>query len=389
MVLVLSVGLPVVRPGDPAGVADALREAAATGQIMQIQGAGTKAHWGGQYSTVDVMLDTRRLTGVTEHEPGDLVATVRAGTPLRDLQAVLGLAGQRLALEAGSADATIGGVLAAGEAGPLRLRYGSGRDLLIGVEFVRADGVIAHSGGKVVKNVAGYDLGRMLCGSYGTVGVITSATFRLHPIPAAQAWVVCPVSTVADLAGLVASVQDPSIAPSAVEVYLPATGAGSVVVLLEGSRDGVAVRCAALRARLGADVGTLAEPPSWWGRYPFGPEDVGLKLAAPVSGLPAAIETLRRHLGEAMTACGSAGAGVVYVGAPATVPQADLAAATRAIRERLHGTGGTCVVLAAPPATREGLDLWGPIAGLGLMRRIKDQFDPSSRFASGRFVGGI
>jgi glycolate oxidase FAD binding subunit len=160
-------------------------------------------------------------------------------------------------------------------------------------------------------------------------------------------------------------------------------------VLLEGSRDGVAARSAALSAGVGKGAGSLDEAPSWWGRYPFEPGDVGLKLAASVGGLPVAIETLRRHLGDAMTVRGSAGSGVVYVGAPATVPQASLAAALRGVRERLHGTGGTCVVLTAPPSTREGLDLWGPIAGLGLMRRIKDQFDPAGRFASGRFVGGI
>ena len=386
----VSVGAPIVaRPGDPAAVAEVLRDAGAAGHTVQIRGAGTKAQWGGPCSTVDIELDTRRLSGVTEHEPGDLVATVRAGTPIRDLQAVLGLAGQRLALDAGSADATVGGVLAAGEGGPLRLRYGIGRDLLIGVEFVRADGVLVRSGGKVVKNVAGYDLGRLLCGSYGTVGVITSATFRLHPIPAARAWVVCPLSTIADLTALASSVQDPSIAPSAVEVSLPAGGAGCVVALLEGSRDGVASRAAALCAGIGPDAGRLDEAPSWWGRYPFEPGEVGLKLAAPVGGLPVAIEMLRRHLGDAMTVRGSAGSGVVHVGAPATVPKPDLAAALRGVRERLHRTGGTCVVLTAPASTREGLDMWGPIAGLALMRRIKDQFDPAGRFASGRFVGGI
>src|SRR5690606_3751051 len=109
---------------------------------------------------------------------------------LRELQETLAAAGQRLSVESGYHDATIGGVLATGEAGPLRLRYGSGRDLLIGVEFMRADGVDARSGGREVKNVGGYDLGRVLCGSYGTVGVIATATFRLDPRPAASAWVV-------------------------------------------------------------------------------------------------------------------------------------------------------------------------------------------------------
>jgi glycolate oxidase FAD binding subunit len=269
----------VERPSDAAGVAALLRDATESGRTVQIRGGGTKTHWGGPSSTVDVILDTRRLYGVMEHEPGDLVATVRAGTPLRDLQAVLGLAGQRLALEAGSEDATVGGVLAAGEAGPLRLRYGTGRDLLIGVEFVRADGTTAHSGGRVVKNVAGYDLGRLLCGSYGTVGVMTSATFRLHPLPAASGWVVYPLSTVDNLAALVASVQEPSIAPRRLSSL---TGTGdSLAVLVEGSSTGVASTdrrpeiSSRFRGRGGGEAAVMVG-------YPFEPGEVGLKLAAPV-----------------------------------------------------------------------------------------------------------
>jgi len=137
----------VVAPTSATEAAEVMRAAVSDELTVLPRGAGTKAHWGGTQSNVDIVLDTRRMHGVTAHEPGDLVATVRAGTPLRDVQAVLGLAGQRLALEAGFTEATVGGVLAAGEAGPLRLRHGSGRDLLIGVEFVRADGVVARSGG--------------------------------------------------------------------------------------------------------------------------------------------------------------------------------------------------------------------------------------------------
>ncbi len=125
---------------------------------------------------------------VLEHAAGDLVARVQAGATIGQLATVLASAGQQLALDAPE-DATVGGVVATGTAGPRRFRYGAPRDLLIGMTVVRADGVIAHSGGKVVKNVAGYDLGKLFSGSQGTLGLITEATFRLHPRPAAVAWV--------------------------------------------------------------------------------------------------------------------------------------------------------------------------------------------------------
>ncbi len=125
---------------------------------------------------------------VIEHAAGDLVARVQAGTTIGQLAVALASAGQQLALDAPE-DATVGGVVATGTAGPRRFRYGAARDLLIGLTMVRADGVIAHSGGKVVKNVAGYDIGKLFSGSQGTLGLITEATFRLHPVPAAVAWV--------------------------------------------------------------------------------------------------------------------------------------------------------------------------------------------------------
>jgi glycolate oxidase FAD binding subunit len=396
----------LVRPLDAAGVVDVLRAAAgavgdgdraaggASGRAVTIQGAGTKVAWGGPLSPVDVVLSTAELTGVVAHEPGDRVVTVRAGTPLRSLQEVLAASGQRLAIESGYVDATIGGVLACGEAGPLRLRYGSGRDLLIGVEFVRANGVVAHSGGKVVKNVAGYDLGRLLCGSYGTVGVITTATFRLHPLPAASAWVVARVRKGTLLAPSVQQGALPDIVPSAVECDLRGPDAGEVAVLVEGSAVGVAARVRSLRRVLrdaypDADVVVAQEPPPWWGRYPFGDGDVGLRIAAPVGLVPAILTGLHDHLGGVVAVRGSIGSGLLYAGLPSTVDVVRLAEAVADVRAVLAGSGGTCVVVTAPPAIRDGLDLWGEVAGLALMRRLKEQFDPAGRFAAGRFVGGL
>ncbi len=391
-----------IAPADTDAVAAALRDARGP---VAVRGAGTKSTWGGELSHVDLVLETTRLSGVVAHEPGDRVVTVRAGTRLADLQALLGLARQRLAVESPLPDATIGGVLASGEAGPLRLRYGTGRDLLIGVRFVLGDGVVARSGGRVVKNVAGYDLGRLLCGSFGTVGVITEATFRLHPLPAASAWVSFPwgngpsspsgvqgaanASLPVALPEVVAAVRAPSIDPSAIELTLSGDDA-EIAVLIEGSAAGVAARAEVLRRALGVPDAVVTDtPPPWWGRYPFGAREIGLRLAVAVSSVPAAIAVLLDRLGGRVTIRGSVGTGVLHAGVPVAVPADDLGAALRGVRALLPASGGGCVVLTAPASAKEGLDLWGPVPGIGLMRRIKAQFDPAGRFAPGRFVGGI
>jgi glycolate oxidase FAD binding subunit len=381
-----------IAPASAAELAEVLRDRAGQGPggTVQVRGADTKRRWGGSLSDVDLVLETWRLTGVEEHEPGDLVATVGAGTPLRNLQAVLALAGQRLSLESGSPGATIGGVLATGEAGPLRLRHGAGRDLLIGVEFIRADGKRARSGGKVVKNVAGYDLGRLLCGSYGTLGVITAATFRLHPLPAAQAWVTRPIASTSDLVEAIADIVAAPVAPSAVEIDLRGTR-GELCLLVEGTRAGVQARAEAAAKLLG---GSIVECPQWWARYPFEVDEVGLKIGVGPARLAHVVEALAHAAGADVALRGSAGAGVVHVALPSTTLPQQLDAAVGAVRGAIGlGPGGraqgSCVVLTTPPELRTGFDLWGQVPGLALMRRIKAQFDPGGRFASGRFVGGI
>jgi glycolate oxidase FAD binding subunit len=305
-------------------------------------------------------------------------------------------------------DSTVGGALAVGEAGPLRLRFGSGRDLLIGVEFVRADGVVARAGGQVVKNVAGYDIGKLLCGSYGTLGVITSATFRLHPVPAARSWVCRPVWTPVEVREVLAEILGAPVAPGAVEVDLPVTasvhvprqrggerdpdgshGAGTVAVLIEGSADGVAARVAAVARLLGPESSTVDAPPPWWGRYPFGADDIALKLAAPIAEQHAAVYALRDAAGFPVPVRGSAGVGVMFAALPGDTPAERVALALDAVRGVLVGRGGSCVVLSAPPAVRDAVDVWGPVPGLDLMRRVKDQFDPRRRLSPGRFVGGL
>jgi glycolate oxidase FAD binding subunit len=402
----------VAAPADTAEASAVLRAAAELGLAVAPRGAGTRLDWGAPPDRCELLVDTRRMAAVLEHAAGDLVARVQAGVGLRHLADVLGAAGQRLALDPPSAGRepgadTVGGLIATGVAGPLRLRYGTPRDLLIGITVVRADGTVARSGGKVVKNVAGYDLGKLFAGSYGTLGLVTEAAFRLHPRPQAVAYITRdgpdPETAQAVLAGAV----DSPLAPSAAELHWPGRDAPiSAGVLLEGDQEGVAERAARMRGLLdGATVD--AQPPSWWGA------DAGdgtvLRVAffaGELSAVLAAIAAAGAAAGIGQAVGGSAAAGVLHVAVPTGAAPAAVAEFVTAIRATLsrapalaglsdsgqsgvQPARGSVVVLHAPAAVRDLIDLWGPVPSLPLMRAVKDQFDPEHRMAPGRFAGGI
>src|SRR6266851_2251972 len=235
----------VASPASTSEASALLRAAATAGLTVVPRGTGTGLSWGVPPSSCDLVVDLRSMDRVIEHAAGDLVARVQAGATIGQLASVLASAGQQLALDA-PADATVGGVVATGTAGPRRFRYGAPRDLLIGLTVVRADGVVAHSGGKVVKNVAGYDLGKLFSGSHGTLGLITEAAFRLHPRPGAVAWVTAEFGPAErlDACTAVASAARSALVPSAVELDWPggAQRALRAGVLLEGTAPGVAER---------------------------------------------------------------------------------------------------------------------------------------------------
>lgn len=182
----------VARPTSTAEVAEVMKAAAADGLTVVPRGAGTKLGWGPAPSSADVLLDLGGMDQVQDHQAGDLIVDVQAGASLAAVGATLAEQDQRLVVDETVPGATVGGSIAAHASGPERLLVGTVRDLLIGVTMVRADGVVAKAGGRVVKNVAGYDLGKLLIGSFGTLGVITEAIFRLHPVPEARAWVSIP-----------------------------------------------------------------------------------------------------------------------------------------------------------------------------------------------------
>ncbi|NYD43418.1 FAD-binding oxidoreductase [Nocardioides panaciterrulae] len=384
----------VVRPGSTDEVAAVLRAAAAHGLSVVPRGRGTKLGWGMPPSSVDVLLDLAGLDGVTEHAAGDLIVTARAGTRLADVQRHVAAAGQRLAVDETVPGASVGGTLAAATSGPGRLVTGTVRDLLIGLTVVRADGVVAKAGGKVVKNVAGYDLGKLMVGSFGTLAVVTEATFRLHPVPAARRWVSAPVEDAAQAHELVQRVVHGQAVPAAVEIEWPPGGGGVLTVLLEGREAGVEARAAVVRELLGSQATDADRAPAGWSSYPWTDTDregrTALKLTCTLSGLAGVLRTAREAAEDApVTLRGSAGAGVLYAALPAGIPVDAVARTVDRLRETCRRYGGAAVVLDAPAAVKAAVDLWGPVPALDLMRRVKDQFDPDHRLSPGRYVGGI
>jgi len=429
----------------PATVAEAselLRAAAAHDLAVVPRGGGSKLGWGAPPRRCDLVVDTTALDQVLEHAAGDLVVRVQAGVSLARLGEVLAGDGQQLALDpppcpapsppegaAASArqGATIGGTLATGAAGPRRLRYGTPRDLLIGITVVRADGTVARSGGKVVKNVAGYDLGKLFTGSFGTLGLIVEAVFRLHPRPASAAYVTVDCDGPDEAYWAVAAAAGSELAPSAIELDRPARDQPvRVAVLVEGDPDGTAERADLMRTLLGKGAATQQSAPAWWGWPANGngrsgtgrssDQDPGagqagtlIRIGFWAAGLPQilrAVDAAALAAGLDPAVGGSAAAGVIYAAAGPAADPAAAAAFVSGLREALaRGDGdarpasapvpdgppvlASAVVVHAPPRARDLIDLWGPVSSLSLMRAVKDQFDPGHRMAPGRFAGGI
>jgi glycolate oxidase FAD binding subunit len=362
-------------------------------------GGGTDLELGAPPEGLEAVLRTERLTRVVEHAPSDQIVAVEAGLPLAELQRQLAAHGQRLAIDPPHPErATAGGIVAANAFGPLRARYGSARDLIIGVSLVRADGVLARGGGKVVKNVAGFDLPRLLVGSLGTLGLVATVTFRLHPLPEAAATLLFPGLDADQAWGLTREMRSRQLEPAAAAA-LSAGGHLDLGVRFEGFGPGVAQQGDRL-LDLGRKAGLAAErldeagARAFWERHDrlraAGP--LRAKLAAPPASLPAVVRDATDPLLRALPGGGLAwyptlGLGFA-TGSPASAGA--VRAAVEQARAALHGLGGSLVLAAAPREVRAVLDVWGPPPpSIGLMRSLKARLDPERRLAPGRFVGGI
>jgi len=391
------------------------------------RGSGTKMALGGIPKKLDVALSLVNLNRIVEYEPADLVVTAEAGLRLAELQKTVAKNGQRLPLDPPYTDtATLGGTVSSNSSGPMRYRFGSWRDLLLGVRVALPSGAMMKSGGKVVKNVAGYDLKKLYIGALGTLGVVTELTFRLYPLPESEKTFIASfrdVKSAADLAGRILASE---LLPYAIEALNP--GAARVVADESGVQLGEASYAVAVgfgdvdesvrkqlstTEELARSSGALESvvlegtgEESVWNaiRNLAGSLDrrdsrgVACKATVPISrALEAcdALERLAARRGYVCVASSHVGNGIVnfYISAERARQGArvdDLASVITEARGLTSQLDGTLVVERCPPEIKALVDVWGPTrTDFELMRVIKSQFDPWGILSPGRFVGGL
>jgi glycolate oxidase FAD binding subunit len=386
----------IVEPGSEQELARVLQLASGAGLAVIPRGGGTKQAWGNPPRRADLILSTARLNRVIEHAWADMTVTVEAGCTLQTLQEILAQHGQRLALDPLWPDrATVGGVLSTNDSGALRLRFGALRDLIIGVTLALPDGTLASSGGKVVKNVAGYDLPKLATGAFGTLGIITCAVFRLHPLPKATRTISCLARDVPEAQRFLLAIQDSKLAHSALQVRCVAGAPPQVDILFEGVEAGLNAQAEQLKSIVAPALLTDPGPVVWKARrelYSAAKGSEANSALAKICVLPAGI-------GDAVGAVISASEGRVRCNAVVQAtgigcvhlegePEA-IGFILKSLRTELESTGGS-LAIAHRPATMTPLDAWGePGDALPLMRAIKHQLDPAATLNPGRFVGGI
>lgn len=386
----------VVEPGTPSEVASVLAVANEHGWQVIPLGGGTKLGWGNSPRSLDVVLSLRRLNRVLEHAVGDMTATVEAGCTIAALQQQLAQQGQRLALDPlWPAQATVGGVLATANSGSLRWAFGPPRDLVLGITVALADGTLARSGGKVVKNVAGYDLPKLFTGSFGTLGVITQATFRLHPLPAAVRDLSFRLER-KQVEVFIAALRSCSLVSTAVQIEVADHGPASAFVRVEGLPDSIETKVAQVMQTTlaaGAELDEAAVPPDIWsaGERLFDSLSAG-SVVAKVAILPTHAQQLLTLLEREATPGVRwqfvlQGYGVGYLRLDAEELDATL---IERLRAGIVSLGGSLVILACSAEWKRSLSVWGePGDALELMRRVKQQFDPQGILNRGRFYGGL
>ena len=368
-------------------------------------GMGSKLDWGGLAAGADLVVSTARLNRLVDHAVGDLTVTAEAGMGFADLQSVLKAKGQFLALDPTWPEtATLGGIVATADAGSLRQRYGGVRDMLLGLSFVRADGQMAKAGGRVVKNVAGYDLMKLLTGSYGTLSIISQVTFRVYPLPDASATVVL-VGEGDAIATLTQTLLSSALTPVAVDLL-----SSQLVSALElGSGLGLAIQFQSVAESvqeqskrllelaqslsLQSNLYSAAEETALWKRLKqqIHSATPGSTIRCKIGVLPTeavtSLQQLDRDFPQAALGLIHAGSGLGCLQLQAEGTQA---AKIMALRSHLQTKGGFLSVLQAPSYLKQQLDIWGYSGNaLPLMQKIKQKFDPQVLLRPKRFVNGI
>lgn len=406
----------VARPHTPEETGALLAAAGESGAGVVPWGGGAHQHLGGTPSRMDLVIETTRQAGITDYNPEDYVVAVRAGTRFRDLQAALAAHHQWLPIDPpGAQTATIGGVIAANRNGPRRLLWGSIRDLLIGIRVALPTGEVIKAGGKVVKNVSGYDLTKLFVGSFGSAGVITEATFKVSPHPGEGLTIFATVPDLAAAHRLTGDVLRSYLLPSALEAANPealrhltaAAGIGEppadgwgVLLLVEGLPESQTRHVNEMRTLIKGRgrieiIGGTAHTALWNAVAEFPspaahPGSVVCRAGGPIArwiDLVHALDTARPADGP-VEVLAHAGSGLLYAACPAGGGGAMAAALGRGAEE----TGGYTALEVAPPPVKETLSLWGAPPGAGaleLMRRLRKAYDPRGIMVPGRLGWGL
>jgi glycolate oxidase FAD binding subunit len=387
----------VVEPGSVEETSELMKLAAREGLVVAPRGGKTKMHLGDPPRELDLILSTARMDGMIEHVPGDQVVRVQAGIRLDDLQDHLSGADQMLAIDPPERGATIGGIIAANSSGPRRYKYGTIRDLIIGITVVLHDGTVAKAGSKVVKNVAGYDLSKLFTGSLGTLGIIATANFRLHPVPEAARTVAVEVESPQAAGEAAQTIMHSQIEATAVELHW-SEDTRLLTVLVESIQSGVEakVETASFLLKPFGEVRELSDeemenlgplqPPA------AGDDEVVIKIAAPPADLAHVLGSVlgaaeRRGLGHPRLT-GHAASGVTFVGFSGG--DEDAAHFVNELREIWVRRGGSVTLQRAPLVLKNRVGTWDDGGDyLGLARRVKEKFDPRWGLNPGRFIGGI
>ena len=382
-----------VSPQSTEQVASITRFATQNHLVIEITGAGTKRTWGNPV-TADLLLDTTHLTGVVSHSWQDLTATVAAGTPWAAMQRVLAQHNQKVALDPlWPETATVGGIIATNDSGAWRLKYGSLRDLIIGMTIVLADGTVAKSGGKVVKNVAGYDLHKLMTGAFGTLGIITEVTFRLHPIPAhTRVWTISSRNP-EPVGELMMKVLDSQPTPQAMQLRASSTGSSLDVelatlpeVLMQQTQ---ALELLSQSITASNFVDGLSDLTC---RSPFDARqeliDSSDDFVVKVTMLPYSVAALSMDVARRGGISVTQATGIMFARFSNSIAAQALPAFYECVGHYFH----TSLTLLRSPI--QPIPAWAipkaPAADtLPLMREIKHRFDPNNTLNPGRFIGGI
>jgi glycolate oxidase FAD binding subunit len=382
----------IAYPQTIAELSEVLAAAAANRWRVLPCGSGSKLHWGG-LTEVDLIVSTARMNRLIDHAVGDLTVTAEAGMRIADLQTELAKGGQFLAIDPSyTPTATLGGIVATGDTGALRQRYGGIRDILIGLSLVRSDGAIAKAGGRVVKNVAGYDLMKLFTGSYGTLGVISQVSFRIYPLPAAARTVMLQGDGEA-IAQATQTLLASSLTPTAIAL-IPSPDQISLLTRFQNLEVSVEQQSTQL-LKLGEALGLSRK--SWSGTEEAEQwQRLQDQIEAPTSDVPItckigvlpskAVETLVEiNAIVPTTGCLYPGSGLGTLRFAHSSVQTLLN-----LRALCQVQGGFLTVLEAPPELKRSIDIWGYSGNaLDLMKKIKHQFDPQNLLSPRRFVGGI